>query len=206
MSTGDRAPRGRGRPRSPGAERKILQAALEEYTEHGWSGFTMDGVARRSGFGKSTLYLRWPDKDALLTDAVRRRTRLVAEVDTGSLRGDLAALALGVLQEFADPEGWAAFRMVVETASASRALGGFTDEVSAPHREVIDGIFERARMRGELSDALEPYAVTDLLYGAALFFVLGRRLDARELTEEALTARAGEVVAVLMDGLADGGR
>src|SRR5436189_212407 len=49
--------RGRGRPRSPGAEEKILHAALEEYTEHGWAGFTMDGVARRAGFGKSTLYL-----------------------------------------------------------------------------------------------------------------------------------------------------
>ena len=53
-------------------------SALEEYTEHGWAGFTMDGVARRAGFGKSTLYLRWADKDALLTDAVRLRTRVIA--------------------------------------------------------------------------------------------------------------------------------
>lgn len=203
MTMGDRARRGRGRPRSPGAERKILQAALEEYSEHGWSGFTMDGVARRSGFGKSTLYLRWPDKDALLTDAVRRRsrTRTVAEIDTGSLRGDLTALATRVFGEFADPEGWAGFRMVVETASASTALGDLTDEVSASHRGIVEAALGRARERGELTDHAEPHAVTDLLYGAALFFVLGHRLDGREITEEDLAARVEEVVAVLLDGL-----
>src|SRR3954454_7125943 len=123
MTSGDEAPRrGRGRPRSPGAEQKILHAALEEYTEHGWAGFTMDGVARRAGFGKSTLYLRWPDKDALLTDAVRLRSRVVTEEDTGSLHGDLTALATAIFQEFADAEGWARFRMVIDTASSSQPL------------------------------------------------------------------------------------
>jgi AcrR family transcriptional regulator len=126
--------RGRGRPRSPGAEQKILHAALEEYTEHGWAGFTMDGVARRAGFGKSTLYLRWADKDALLTDAVRLRSRTVVEVDTGSLRGDLTALATAVFHEFADSEGWAGFRMVVDSASASQPLGQFTRQLSVKKR------------------------------------------------------------------------
>ena len=201
MTVGDGARRGRGRPRSPGAEEKILQAALEEYTEHGWSGFTLDGVARRSGFGKSTLYLRWPDKDTLLTEAVRRRTRTVAEADTGSLRGDLTALAMGVFREFADPDGWAGFRMVVETASASQALGGFTSEVSGSHREVIEAVFRRARERGEIGARIEPFAVTDLIYGAALFFVLGRRLDHREVTEEDLSTRVEQVVEVMLGGL-----
>jgi AcrR family transcriptional regulator len=203
MTSGDEAPRrGRGRPRAPGAEQKILHAALEEYTEHGWAGFTMDGVARRAGFGKSTLYLRWPDKDALLTDAVRLRSRTVVEVDTGSLRGDLTALASAVFHEFADPEGWAGFRMVVDSASASQPLGQFTRELSGVHREVIGGIFQRARDRGELSVAVEPLALTDLIYGAGLFFTLGRRLDHEPITEEMIAARVADVIAVIINGLA----
>src|SRR3954471_16481263 len=102
----DEPRRGRGRPRTPGADKLIIDAALEEYGEHGWSGFTMDGVARRAGFGKSTLYLRWADKDALLTDAVRQRTRVILHEDTGSLEGDLTYLATAVFREYADPEGW----------------------------------------------------------------------------------------------------
>ena len=193
--------RGRGRPRSPGAEQKILHAALEEYTEHGWAGFTMDGVARRAGFGKSTLYLRWPDKDALLTDAVRLRSRTVVEVDTGSLRGDLTGLATGVFREFADPEGWAGFRMVVDSASASQPLGQFTREISGVHREVIGGIFQRARERGELSATVDPLAITDLIYGAGLFFILGRRLDHDAITDEMVDARVADVIEVIISGL-----
>jgi AcrR family transcriptional regulator len=202
MTSSDEQPRrGRGRPRSPGAEEKILHSALEEYTEHGWAGFTMDGVARRAGFGKSTLYLRWADKDALLTDAVRLRTRVILDVDTGSLQGDLTALATAAFREYADPEGWARFRMVIDTASASQSLGQFTRELSGLHREVIEGIFQRARDRGEFSGDVAPLSVTDLIYGAGLFFALGRRLDHRQVEEEELTARVADVVNVVLDGL-----
>jgi AcrR family transcriptional regulator len=202
MTSSDEQPRrGRGRPRSPGAEEKILHSALEEYTEHGWSGFTMDGVARRAGFGKSTLYLRWADKDALLTDAVRQRTRVILHEDTGSLEGDLTYLATAVFREYADPEGWARFRMVIDTASASQSLGQFTRELSGLHREVIEGIFQRARDRGEFSGDVEPLSVTDLLYGAGLFFALGRRLDHRQVEEEELASRVTDVVRVILNGL-----
>lgn len=193
--------RRRGRPRSPGAEQKILHAALEEYTEHGWAGFTMDGVARRAGFGKSTLYLRWADKDALLTDAVRLRGRTIAEVDTGSLRDDLTALATGVFREFADPEGWARFRMVIDSASASQPLGEFTRQASVVHREAIEDIFRRARDRGEFSGAVEPLSVTDLVYGAGLFFTLGRRLDHHPVEDDELSARVADVVKTIVEGL-----
>ncbi|WP_036508140.1 TetR/AcrR family transcriptional regulator [Nocardioides sp. URHA0020] len=202
MTSSEEPPRrGRGRPRAPGAEEKILQAALEEYTEHGWAGFTMDGVARRAGFGKSTLYLRWPDKDALLTDAVRLRSRTVAQVDTGSFSGDLTALATAVFREFTEPQGWAGFRMVIDSASASVPLGQFTREVSGVHRDVIEGIFERGRGRGELLTEVEPLALTDLIYGAALFYTLGCRLDHAEITDAELTSRVDNVVSVLTRGL-----
>ena len=202
MTSSEETPRrGRGRPRAPGAEEKILHAALEEYTEHGWAGFTMDGVARRAGFGKSTLYLRWADKDALLTDAVRARSRVIVEEDTGSLRGDLTALATATFREFADPEGWARFRMVIDTASASQSLGQFTRELSGVHREVIEGIFQRARDRGELTTDVQPLSVTDLIYGAGLFFVLGRRLEHRPSEEEELASRVSDVVKVMLEGL-----
>ena len=200
MSTGESEKRGRGRPRAAGAEEKILHAALAEYVERGWSGFTMDGVARRSGYGKSTLYLRWADKDALLTEAVRNRSREVTTVDTGSLRGDLLALGTAIFSEFAHPEGWAGFRMLIESASASKSLGGFTREVTGVHREIIEAIVSRARTRGEIGDGVTPLAITDLMYGAALFFVLGRRLDHVEATRAEIEARVAYVVEVMLHG------
>jgi len=48
----------RGRPRDPLATARIMAAALDEYARHGWSGFSMRGVAQAAGVGKSSLYLR----------------------------------------------------------------------------------------------------------------------------------------------------
>src|SRR4051795_2691620 len=107
MSTSQGEPRrGRGRPRTPGAEKRIIDAALEEYGQQGWSGFTMDGVARRAGVGKSTVYLRWQDKDSLLTAAVHSSSHALGMVDTGSMRRDLEALAANMMRHFREPAGW----------------------------------------------------------------------------------------------------
>jgi len=63
--------RGRGRPRDPQLERRALRATLEIFSEKGWTGLTLDEVATRAKVGKSSLYLRWPDRQALLAAALR---------------------------------------------------------------------------------------------------------------------------------------
>lgn len=61
---------GRGRPRDPATEERALRAALEIFGQKGLSGLTIDEVAARSKVGKSSIYLRWPDKEALLAAAL----------------------------------------------------------------------------------------------------------------------------------------
>ncbi|WP_182111397.1 TetR/AcrR family transcriptional regulator [Actinotalea sp. JY-7876] len=66
------AKRGRGRPRDPELEDRALRATLDVFGEKGWAGLTIDEVATRSRAGKSSIYLRWPDKATLLASALRR--------------------------------------------------------------------------------------------------------------------------------------
>jgi AcrR family transcriptional regulator len=78
--------RGRGRPRDPRLESRALRAALEIFSEKGWTGLTLDEVATRAKVGKSSLYLRWPDRQALLAAALRG-VQLDQE-DSGTEAGD----------------------------------------------------------------------------------------------------------------------
>lgn len=64
-------PRGRGRPRDPALEERARLAALDLFGKRGLSGLTIDEVAATAKIGKSSLYLRWPDKESLLADALR---------------------------------------------------------------------------------------------------------------------------------------
>src|SRR3989449_11785024 len=86
----------RGRPRSGSTEKAILKAASEMVIASGLAEMTIEGVAERAGVGKASIYRRWPSKGALAFDAVLD-TILSAHptLDTGSLEGDLAHVAVG---------------------------------------------------------------------------------------------------------------
>src|SRR4051794_14939023 len=197
----DEPRRGRGRPRTPGADKRIIDAALEEYGEHGWSGFTMDGVARRAGVGKSTVYLRWQDKDTLLRDAVGTSSRALAAVDTGSLRGDLRQVAVNLFEHFRDPAGWASLRITIDTAGAPQRLGRFSEAVADVQVDFVEKILERAAARGEAPGSISPTAVAECIYGSVTMQTLGLRLEGRELDDAAIAERATALVDIVLTGV-----
>ncbi len=200
--TAEQAPRrGRGRPRTPGAEAKILAAALAEYAEHGWSGFTMDAVAKRAGVGKSTVYLRWADKDALLTEAVSTSAQAIALPDTGTLRGDIAEVVQSTMHHFHSDDGWASIRVTFDQASAREDLGQFAEMVTMVHGSKVQQICERAVARDELSSDVPPGLVSEMIFGAALINALSERLDGRTDTEDAMAERSDRIVDLVVRGI-----
>ena len=63
-------------------EERILDAALVEIAAHGSDGATMDGVARRAGVGRMTVFRRFGSKDALIDRLMLRELRaFLAEID-----------------------------------------------------------------------------------------------------------------------------
>jgi AcrR family transcriptional regulator len=80
----------RGRPRqSPAAtqarRRQILKAALTVFSEHGFEAARLDEIARKAKVAKGTLYLYFPDKQAMFEALVRSAALPVL--------GDLSALS-----------------------------------------------------------------------------------------------------------------
>ena len=63
-----KAPRTRDRERTA---RRILDAALVEFSDHGYGGARIDAVAERSGASKPMIYSYFGDKDALYGAALR---------------------------------------------------------------------------------------------------------------------------------------
>lgn len=76
------------RRRGAALEAAILRAAVDELTESGFAGLTMDRVAQRAGTNKNAIYRRWPDRVALGLAAYKQMARAIEPPDTGSLRED----------------------------------------------------------------------------------------------------------------------
>jgi AcrR family transcriptional regulator len=161
----------------------------------------MDGVARRAGVGKSTVYLRWQDKDTLLRDAVGTSSRALAAVDTGSLRGDLRQVAVNLFEHFRDPAGWASLRITIDTAGAPQRLGRFSEAVADVQVDFVEKILERAAARGEAPGSISPTAVAECIYGSVTMQTLGLRLEGRELDDAAIAERATALVDIVLTGV-----
>ncbi|MCB1002627.1 MAG: TetR/AcrR family transcriptional regulator [Acidimicrobiales bacterium] len=192
-AAGGRAP---GRPLDEQASDDIVDAAVALVGEEGFGGVTVDGVARRAGVSKATIYRRWPTKEALLLDAARCLTGDAdALPDTGSLRGDLRALYAGLVPALHDG---VAGRLLPElVAEGTRRpeiralLAAFSDDRRRRWRAVV----ERAAARGELVDGVDVEVTVDCLTGPLFTRVLvtGRPLD-DELVEAVLDVVLAGVV------------
>src|SRR5690349_11013464 len=71
--TGGDRPKLRGRPRKEHAgniDADILRAAIALFDEVGFDATAMEAVALRAGISKRTLYMRYPDKKALIKDVI----------------------------------------------------------------------------------------------------------------------------------------
>ena len=59
---------------------QILDAAFHEFGERGLAGARLDDIAKRAGVAKGTIYLYFPNKEALFREMVR--TTIIAALDT----------------------------------------------------------------------------------------------------------------------------
>jgi AcrR family transcriptional regulator len=171
----------RGRPRSSDLDARILAAARAALADGGYQGLTMEAVARAAGVGKQTLYRRWPRRPLLVMEAVLPEGGRGpgAVPDTGSLAGDLAAIAAE--QTRADQA--VGQRVLRGLAADCLADQGLTEVLRArllrPRLRAVGVAAERAARRGELADDVSPALVAEAVAGAMLARLLlsGTRRD-----------------------------
>ncbi|MDA2813969.1 TetR/AcrR family transcriptional regulator [Nocardiopsis sp. RSe5-2] len=150
----------RTRRRGEELKRAIFAAVLEELRSTGYANLTMESVAAAAGTGKSALYRRWPDKEAMVRDALRDTLPDPDEVPrTGDTRTDLVAL-LRFLQAVFNRTSGTLFQAVASEVGSEtgfmRAL--VNDHVVAPCKVRI-----REVLRTALAEGGDPADDLDLL-------------------------------------------
>jgi AcrR family transcriptional regulator len=156
-----------GRPRDPEAERRILEAALRQLAEEGYSRMSLDNIAAAAGASKPTIYRRWASKADLATAALRTIQIAEPAVDTGSTTGDLIATLENFRTSLMRPNGMSLIGTVLaEEPHTPELLKLFRERLVAPRRTMLRAIFHRARRKGELRPRVNTEAAIHMLVGA----------------------------------------
>jgi AcrR family transcriptional regulator len=79
-----------GRTRDEEAKARILDASLEVLEELGYPGVTTEAIAERASASKATIYRWWPNKEAVMLEALREAVaQELPFPDTGTLKDDI---------------------------------------------------------------------------------------------------------------------
>jgi AcrR family transcriptional regulator len=156
-----RAPRPDERQRDPERSKAaILDAALVEFSEHGYAGARTVAIARRAGVNPQLISYYFDGKAGLYR-ALNQQWHATS-APLSDLAVPLSQVMVNFVHANAAHRQWA--RMLVWEGLAS--TGGDSDEPN-PFSEMVEGVRERQR-RGELAADLDPATVLIVLFSAAL--------------------------------------
>lgn len=163
VAAGPRAARPGGR--SARVRAAVLSATLEELALRGYEGLSFEAVAARAGVHKTTIYRRWRERPALVLDAMLEMSRQTVPVpDTGSLRGDLLALATAIAANLSSPQVAAILRALIATRHEP-AIAAATDRYWRARFDLVAQVVRRGIERGELPADVSSDLLTEALIG-----------------------------------------
>lgn len=164
---------------------KVLRETYRILSEQGFSGASIDAIAKQSGVAKTTIYRHWPSRADLLLDACAKMGSKTEPPDTGELKEDLTILLSHLAQELKLARWSSILPSIVDAAErdpdVATVYKKLHGDLMAPYRTVLI----RAQERGELSKEVQISDVLAMTVGA-LFY---RRWYTREPITQKIVVR-----------------
>jgi len=150
--------------------RQIIEAALDVFGDHGLAAARLEDIARRAGVSKGTIYLYFPNKEALFCEMVR--VMVSESIDRAQARTNTAAPAAEQLADYArtlweyvrSPLAGKMQRLVQgELQGYPHLLEFFFREVSQRSMSLVADIIRRGIASGEFRDT-DPMVAARMLH------------------------------------------
>jgi AcrR family transcriptional regulator len=158
-------------PRVERTRRVVLAAAVDELAAAGYGGFTVDGVATRSGVARSTIYRHWPDKLALISEAFEVLNVQPPEPGAADMapRQRIESLIGHLAEAFRDSPLSGCVPALIDGAERDPGLRRFHHGYSARRRSALVRAIALGIEAGELRDDLDAELAAAALAGAVLY-------------------------------------
>jgi AcrR family transcriptional regulator len=174
------APRRRPGGRAARVREAVHRAVLDVAAEGGVDKVGIPEISRRAGVRDSSIYRRWGTRENVILDALLAASeRTLPTPDTGTLHGDLTALATALIDYLDAPLGQGLLRALpfaTDSEEISEARKAFWDT----RYRAIEPMISRAEDRGEIPPDTDVRIAIELLIAPIHFRTLltGGRTDA----------------------------
>jgi AcrR family transcriptional regulator len=162
-----------GRPRDEHRRVAVLDSALLIASEQGLAALSFESIAKHSNVGRPLLYRWWPNKAAILIEALLRVTEIaVPYADTGRVETDVQVQVSAYAELLRGPHG-NAYRVLFGEAQRDPDIRKrLYQQLAAPRRRLARAVLKRGVSRGQLRKDLNIEAAVDLIFAPLLYRLL----------------------------------
>jgi AcrR family transcriptional regulator len=157
--------------RSEVTRRKIMDAAVDLFSERGYTGTGLGDIIERAEMTKGALYYHFDSKESLAGAIIDESSAAILTAFSGVSSSPAPALETMIHGVFAVADLVRTDRLVRTGTQLARALGDFADAASRAYRNWLDAMSAqatRAQAQQDLRAELDPAVVGEVIVSSLL--------------------------------------
>ena len=175
------SPARKGRPRSEKSKNAILKATNSLLLHVSVQELSIEAIAKKAKVGKTTIYRWWPNKTAVVMDALRSQPGIQSPLPTPKTNAEAVIMQLDKLIRMLDGNNGDTIAQLFSEAQAdAKAQKIFAGTFLTPLIDAIEFSIDQGKEHKEFRASLDTKLAVDLLCGPIFFRLLSRPEDLNE--------------------------
>lgn len=189
---GDRAPSfKKGRPRSEKSRASILRATNSLLLHKSVQELSIEAIAKKAKVGKTTIYRWWPNKTAVVMEAMVMRQN--DHVPVKPARNNEEAILVHLeklISLLKSKNGEVIAQLFSEAQGDIKSQEIFENTFLAPLIDAIGYSIDRGKKDGEFGDVFETRMAVDIVCGPIFFRLMAHPADLNDEFQDAYLSKA----------------
>lgn len=168
----------KGRPRSEKSRRKILDSTNKLLLHMTVQELSIEAIAKKAKVGKTTIYRWWPNKTAVVMDALINQPSMQTSMPTASSNSQAIEMQLErLIRLLHSNNGQTIAQLFSEAQGDKKSLKIFEDHFLGPLIDAIEYSVLQGQEDGEFRNDIDIKMAVDMIVGPAFFRLLAHPYD-----------------------------
>ncbi len=185
----------RGRPRSETSKKSILNAVNRLLLHSSVKALSIEAIAKKAGVGKTTIYRWWPNKVAVVLDALLYQLGNTPDLPTSSTTMQSVKNQLErFMRLLKGKNGKILIEIMAEAQSSEETLTLFYENFMLQHEETLANLIEEGKENGEFREGISTALAVDMIYGSIVY----RLMSGAETLDDEFTQNLPKEAATIL--------
>lgn len=168
----------RGRPRSEKSRKAILNATNKLLLHTSVQELSIEAIAKKAKVGKTTIYRWWPNKTAVVMDALISQPGMQAPMSTAKNNADAIVIQLEkLIRLLHSKNGETIAQLFSESQASEESQKIFEENFLSPLIDAIEFSIEEGQKEKEFRASLDTKTAVDIICGPIFFRLMAHPLD-----------------------------